>query len=99
MSPNAIQELRAEEGGGLIIHHGLIIRTIWYLQGSKAALKNSGIVDDDTANLIGGAVDMVENQAEAGRDATVADRLKMAGEVLFSYNYIVQRQIMAMQKG
>ncbi len=25
-----IQELRAE-AGGLIIHHGLIIRTIWYL--------------------------------------------------------------------
>ncbi len=28
--PVPIQELRAEEGGGLIIHHGLIIRTIRY---------------------------------------------------------------------
>ncbi len=27
--PIPIQELRAEEGGGLIIHHGMIIRTIW----------------------------------------------------------------------
>ncbi len=26
--PTCIQELRAEEGGGLIIHHGFIIRTI-----------------------------------------------------------------------
>ncbi len=26
-----IQELRAEEGGGLIIHHGLIIRTVRYM--------------------------------------------------------------------
>ncbi len=25
-----LQELRAEEGGGLVIHHGLIIRTIQY---------------------------------------------------------------------
>ncbi len=27
----ALYELRAEEGGGLIIHHGLIIRTIRYV--------------------------------------------------------------------
>ncbi len=30
--PIPIQELRAEGGGGLIIHHGLIIRTIRYMQ-------------------------------------------------------------------
>ncbi len=29
--PIPIQELRAEEAGGLIIHHGLIIRTIRYI--------------------------------------------------------------------
>ncbi len=27
--PIPIQELRAEEGGVLIIHHGLIIHTVW----------------------------------------------------------------------
>ncbi len=27
--PIPIQELQAEEVGGLIIHHGLIIHTIW----------------------------------------------------------------------
>ncbi len=31
--PIPIQELRAEEGGGLIIHHGLIIRAIRYMYG------------------------------------------------------------------
>ncbi len=29
-------ELPAEEGGGLIIHHGLIIHTIWYSQEVRA---------------------------------------------------------------
>ncbi len=49
------------------------------MQASKSALKDSGLVDDDTAQLVGGALDAVENQAEAGRDASMADRLKMAG--------------------
>ncbi len=37
--PIPIQELRAEEGGGLIIHHGLIIRTIWSQQFLKHTLR------------------------------------------------------------
>ncbi len=28
--PVPIQERRAEEGGGPIVHRGVIIRTIWY---------------------------------------------------------------------
>lgn len=38
-----------------------------------------GIVDENTADIIEGVADAAENQAEAGRDATIADRLKMAG--------------------
>ncbi len=39
--PTCIQELRAEEGGGLIIHHGLTIRTIRYINDSfQYILKN-----------------------------------------------------------
>ncbi len=49
------------------------------MQASKSALKDSGLVDDDTAQLVGGVMDAVENQAEAGRDASIADRLKMVG--------------------
>ena len=36
-------------------------------------------MDDDTADLIGSGIDAVENQANADRDATLSDRLKMAG--------------------
>ena len=39
-----------------------------------------GIVDEDTANVIEGVADAAQNQAEADRDATIADRLKMAGK-------------------
>ncbi len=49
------------------------------MQASKSVLKDYGLVDDDTAQLVGGVLDAVENQAEAGRDASIADRLKMAG--------------------
>ena len=38
-----------------------------------------GVVDEDTANVIEGVADAAQNQAEADRDATLADRLKMAG--------------------
>ena len=38
-----------------------------------------GIVDEDTANVIEGVADAAQNQAEADRDATITDRLKMAG--------------------
>ena len=40
---------------------------------------NVGVVDEDTANIIEGVADAAQNQAEADRDATIADRLKMAG--------------------
>ena len=36
-------------------------------------------VDEDVVNVVEGVADAVENQADAGRDATLADRLKMAG--------------------
>ena len=46
---------------------------------SKKAVQESGLVDEDTADIVSGVADAVENQAEAGRDASVTDRLKMAG--------------------
>lgn len=42
---------------------------IWYRAG----------VDEDVVNIVEGVADAVENQADASRDATIADRLKMAG--------------------
>ena len=45
----------------------------------KKAVKESGVVDADTANTVCSVADAAENQAEAGRDASVTDRLKMAG--------------------
>ena len=38
----------------------------------------TGAVDADTVQLVEGVADAAENQAEAGRDATIADRVKMA---------------------
>ena len=48
-------------------------------QMTKLVVKESGLVDEETAEMVGGAADAVQNQAEAGGDATIADRLKMAG--------------------
>ena len=42
-------------------------------------IKDAGVVDEQTAGAISSAADAVENQVEAGRDATITDRLKMAG--------------------
>lgn len=39
----------------------------------------AGLVDEDTANIIEGVADAAENQASADRDASLTDRLKMAG--------------------
>ena len=36
-------------------------------------------VDEDVVNVVEGVADAVENQASADRDATLSDRLKMAG--------------------
>ena len=36
-------------------------------------------VDEDVVNVVEGVADAVENQADADRDATLSDRLKMAG--------------------
>lgn len=46
---------------------------------AKKFVKDSGLVDEDTANIIEGVADGVEHQAEAGRDASLTDRAKMAG--------------------
>ncbi|KAL5481861.1 hypothetical protein EMCRGX_G022121 [Ephydatia muelleri] len=46
---------------------------------TKIVAKNSGLVDDETADIISAVADAAENQAEAGRDATITDRLKMGG--------------------
>ena len=46
----------------------------------KKFAKDSGIVDDDTAGILEGVADGVKNQAEADRDASVTDRLKMASK-------------------
>ena len=45
---------------------------------SKLIIKNAPI-DENAAKIAEGAIDAAENQAEAGRDATLSDRLKMAG--------------------
>ena len=45
---------------------------------------NTG-VDEDVVKVVEGVADAVENQAEAGRDATMTDRLKMAG--IYSYTF------------
>lgn len=39
----------------------------------------TGLVDENTASIIEGAADAAENQASADRDASITDRLKMAG--------------------
>ena len=36
-------------------------------------------MDDDVAKVVEGTADAVEKQADASRDASVTDRLKMAG--------------------
>lgn len=36
-------------------------------------------MDEDTANAFEGVADAAENQASADRDASITDRLKMAG--------------------
>lgn len=46
---------------------------------TKLIVKESGLVDEDTAAIIEGVADGIENQADAGRDASITDRLKMAG--------------------
>lgn len=53
-----------------------------FTQVVKKFVKESGVVDGDAANVIGAVADGVENQAEAGRDASVTDRLKMASKLL-----------------
>ena len=45
-------------------------------------MNESGLVDENTAQLVTSATDVVQNQAEADRDATFSDRLKMAGGLL-----------------
>ena len=47
---------------------------------SKKVIKDTGLVDEETAGAISSVADAAENQAEAGRDATITDRLKMAGK-------------------
>lgn len=51
----------------------------------KKFVKDSGLVDEDTANIVEGVADGVKNQAEADRDASVTDRLKMAGQFYTLY--------------
>ena len=45
---------------------------------TKLIVKNAG-VDEDTVKIVEGVSDAAENQAEAGTDASIADRVKMAG--------------------
>ena len=53
---------------------------------TKKFVRDSGLVDENTANIVEGVAGGVQNQAEASRDASVTDRLKMAGKV-FIYIY------------
>eukprot|EP00731_Ephydatia_muelleri_P016371 Em0009g795a len=45
---------------------------------TRKAIRQSGL-DDKTADILDDAVDVVEDQADASRNATVSDRVKMAG--------------------
>ena len=45
-------------------------------------VKESGLVDDDTADIISAVADAAERQAEASRDTTLKDRLKMGGSCI-----------------
>ena len=51
----------------------------------KKFVKDSGIVDDDTANILEGVADTVEHQAEAGRDTSITDRVKMGGKCVLIF--------------
>ncbi|XP_019858958.1 PREDICTED: uncharacterized protein LOC109587164 [Amphimedon queenslandica] len=44
----------------------------------KKFVKDSGLVDEQTANIIEGAADAVQDQAEADHNTSLADRAKMA---------------------
>ena len=46
---------------------------------AKHIVRESGLVDDDVADIVEGVADAVENQADASRDASITDRIKMAG--------------------
>lgn len=52
-------------------------------------------VDENVVNIVEGVADAVENQADASRDATLADRLKMAGNSL-SYMYVASYSLACM---
>ena len=43
-------------------------------------MKDSGIVDEDTANIVESVADGVKDQAEADHNTSLKDRAKMAGE-------------------
>ena len=45
---------------------------------TRKAIRQSGL-DDKTADILDDAVDVAEDQADASRNATVSDRVKMAG--------------------
>ena len=48
-------------------------------------------VDENVVKVVEGAADAVENQVDAGRDATLAGRLKMAG-TYYNNNDLEQNQ-------
>ena len=48
-------------------------------------LYNPAGVDEDVVNVVEGVADAVENQADADRDATLTDRLKMGGPYIYNY--------------
>ena len=52
-----------------------------FLQITKKAIQDTGLVDEDIANIVSATAEAVQNQAEAGRDASFKDRLKMAGKM------------------
>ena len=53
--------------------------TLHHIVWANLTVVASGLVDEDTANIVEGVAGAVENQASADRDASLADRLKMAG--------------------
>ena len=62
------------------VMHGTILSTEF-----ANLINNNAGVDEDVVNVVEGVADAVENQADADRDATLSDRLKMAGNIRIKY--------------
>ena len=52
---------------------------------AKLVAKEAGVDED----IVDGAADIVEHQADAGRDASITDRVKMAGMTAMTVTFFI----------